>query len=89
MKKHILYTCLALGIASCNDFLTDNPTGQLTTSSSVSSPEIARAFVDGAYSQIVTFNNGGGGWGGTGRDDDQCGRIRESRLGRAVLRALL
>lgn len=64
MKKHILYTCLTLGLISCDDFLTENPTGQLTTSSTVSSPEIARAFVDGAYSQIGTFNNGGGGWGG-------------------------
>lgn len=64
MKKHILYTCLTLSLISCDDFLTENPTGQLTTSSTVSSPEIARAFVDGAYSQIGTFNNGGGGWGG-------------------------
>ncbi|ACT95470.1 RagB/SusD family nutrient uptake outer membrane protein [Dyadobacter fermentans] len=64
MKKHILYTCLILGMSACNDFLTENPTGQLTTGSSVSSPEIARAFVDGSYSQITTFNNGGGGWGG-------------------------
>lgn len=66
MKKNIIYTCLAmgLGLTSCDDFLKENPTGQLTTSSSVSSPEIARAFVDGALSQIVTFNNGGGGWGG-------------------------
>ncbi|WP_229254401.1 RagB/SusD family nutrient uptake outer membrane protein [Dyadobacter sp. NIV53] len=42
----------------------ENPTGSLTTSSQVSSAEIARAFVDGAYSTIGTFNDGGGGWGG-------------------------
>jgi len=66
MKKNILYTSLLLGFcfSSCNDFLTEDPTGSLTTSSTVSSPEIARAFVDGAYSNITTFNNGGGGWGG-------------------------
>ena len=66
MKKNILYTCLAFGLtlSSCDDFLKENPTGSLTTSSTVSSPEIARAFVDGALSQIVVFNNGGGGWGG-------------------------
>ncbi|CCH55834.1 RagB/SusD domain protein [Fibrisoma limi BUZ 3] len=66
MKKHLFYTVTAVGLAlsSCNDFLEEVPTGSLTTSSNVSSPEIARAFVDGAYSNITTWNNGGGGWGG-------------------------
>lgn len=66
MKKTLIYTCLALSVSitSCDDFLKENPTGSLTTSSEVSSPEIARAFVDGAYSELGTFNNGGGGWGG-------------------------
>jgi len=64
MKKNLIYTCILLGLVSCDDFLTEDPTGSLTTSSTVSSPEIARAFVDGAYSNIGTFNNGGGGWGG-------------------------
>ncbi|GAB2781297.1 RagB/SusD family nutrient uptake outer membrane protein [Rhabdobacter roseus] len=67
MKKNfVVYTCLALGVGltACDDFLKENPTGSLTTSSTVSSPEIARAFVDGSYSNLGTFNNGGGGWGG-------------------------
>lgn len=65
-KKHLIYTLTAVGLvlSSCNDFLEEAPTGSLTTSSNVSSPEIARAFVDGAYSNITTWNNGGGGWGG-------------------------
>ncbi len=53
-----------LTLTSCEDFLRETPTGALTTSSTVSSPEIARAFVDGAYANLNTFNNGGGGWGG-------------------------
>lgn len=67
MKTYLIGFCTTLGLltlAGCNDFLEENPTGALTTSSSVSSPEIARAFVDGAYSNITTWNNGGGGWGG-------------------------
>ncbi|MFC5412741.1 RagB/SusD family nutrient uptake outer membrane protein [Larkinella bovis] len=66
MKKHLILPILAAGLTltSCEDFLKENPTGSLTTSSSVSSPEIARAFADGAYSAITTWNNGGGGWGG-------------------------
>lgn len=66
MKKKLIYTSLALTLAlgACEDFLKENPTGSLTTTSEVSSPEIARAFVDGALSQITTWNNGGGGWGG-------------------------
>jgi hypothetical protein len=66
MKKIQLCIFIIAGLAvtSCDDFLKENPTGSLTTSSSVSSPEIARAFTDGAYSNITTWNNGGGGWGG-------------------------
>ena len=66
MKKQIIYTlaALSLTLTSCEDFLKEDPTGALTTSSPVSSPEIARAFVNGAYSTIGTWNNGGGGWGG-------------------------
>ena len=66
MKKHLILPILAVGLTltSCEDFLKENPTGSLTTSSSVSSAEIARAFADGAYSNITTWNNGGGGWGG-------------------------
>lgn len=48
----------------CKDFLDEEPTGSLTTSSTVSSPDIARAFANSAYSQITVLNNGGGGWGG-------------------------
>jgi hypothetical protein len=67
MKKNIIfYTFLtaAVGLTSCEDFLAEKPTGSLTTSSTVSSPEIARSFVDGVYATVTTWNNGGGGWGG-------------------------
>ena len=67
MKKYVICFVAVLGLSSlsgCSDFLEENPTGALTTSSNVSSPEIARAFVDGAYSNITTWNDGGGGWGG-------------------------
>lgn len=64
----ILRICIlvwaGLAFASCEDFLEENPTGQLTTTSEVSSPEIVRAFVDGAYSNLGTFNNPSSGWGG-------------------------
>src|ERR1044072_7983389 len=66
MKKHLILPILAAGLTltSCEDFLKENPTGWLTTSSSVSTQEIACACADGAYSNITTWNNGGGGWGG-------------------------
>ena len=60
-----LLLVLLVGISpSCQDFLEENPTGALTTASTVSSPDIARAFANSAYSQITVLNNGGGGWGG-------------------------
>ena len=60
-----LLLILLLGITpGCKDFLEEDPTGSLTTGSAVSSPDIARAFANSAYSQITVLNNGGGGWGG-------------------------
>lgn len=66
MLKLLRYTLVlaSLSLCACEDFLEENPTGQLTTSSEVSSPEIARAFVDGAYANLGTFNNASSGWGG-------------------------
>lgn len=66
MKKHLIFffALTGLTLTSCEDFLEERPTGALTTSSNVSSPEIARAFADGAYSNIGTLNNQAGGWGG-------------------------
>lgn len=54
----------ALLLTGCEDFLKETPTGSLTTSSNVSSREIARAFANAAYADIGTFNNASGGWGG-------------------------
>lgn len=66
MKKKFLYISLAAGLmmSSCSDFLKESPTGSLTTDSNVSSKDIAQAFVNAAYSNLGTFDAGGGGWGG-------------------------
>ncbi|MEX2592924.1 MAG: RagB/SusD family nutrient uptake outer membrane protein [Anditalea sp.] len=62
--KTILLVFLIGVFTSCEGFLDENPTGSLTTESDVSSPEVARAFVNAAYARITVLNNGGGGWGG-------------------------
>lgn len=62
--KSFLLILLAGSTFGCKDFLDENPTGSLTTDSSVSSPDIARAFANSAYAEITVLNNGGGGWGG-------------------------
>ena len=62
--KSLLLLLLVGTAFGCKDFLEEEPTGALTTGSSVSSPDIARAFANAAYSQITVLNNGGGGWGG-------------------------
>jgi hypothetical protein len=68
MKRIFLFPSLllilSLSTPGCKDFLDEDPTGALTTGSSVSSPDIARSFANSAYSQLTVLNNGGGGWGG-------------------------
>ncbi|TKK67414.1 RagB/SusD family nutrient uptake outer membrane protein [Ilyomonas limi] len=61
---HILLFMLLFGLGSCTKFLDENPTGSLTPSSSVTSPEIARAFANSAYSELTTLDQGSGGYGG-------------------------
>lgn len=51
-------------ISSCDKFLEENPTGSLTPESNVTSPEIARAFANSAYSELTTLDEGSGGYGG-------------------------
>lgn len=63
-RTYFPFVAAALLLTGCEDFLQETPTGSLTTSSNVSSREIARAFANGAYADIGTFNNGSGGWGG-------------------------
>lgn len=62
--KSFLIILMAGSTVGCKTFLEEHPTGALTTDSSVSSPDIARAFANSAYSQISVLNNRGGGWGG-------------------------
>lgn len=66
MKKQTIIVLATAGLlaGSCSDFLKETPTGTLTTSSGISSREAARALANGAYANIGTLNNGGGGWGG-------------------------
>jgi starch-binding outer membrane protein, SusD/RagB family len=62
--KIILLITLVTGMVSCKKFLEENPTGSLTPQSQVTSPELARAFANSAYSDLVTLNEGSGGYGG-------------------------
>jgi starch-binding outer membrane protein, SusD/RagB family len=63
--RYITICGLLLTATSCKDFLEEKPTGALTTQSSVSSPDIARAFANAAYANLGVLNNAGGGWGGS------------------------
>lgn len=51
-------------LASCTKFLDERPTGALTPETSVTSPAIARAFANSAYSSLTTLDQGSGGYGG-------------------------
>jgi len=62
--KYILTILSVLGISSCEKFLEETPTGSLTPETNVTSPEIARAFANSAYSQLNTLDQGSGGYGG-------------------------
>lgn len=69
MKKLFIYKTILMvfllgAFTSCEDFLEESPTGALTAESDVSSPEIARAFGNSAYSRLSVLNSPGGGWGG-------------------------
>jgi hypothetical protein len=64
-SRYILLLVFLLIASSCKDFLDEKPTGSLTTESSVSSPDIARAFANAAYANLGVLNNAGGGWGGS------------------------
>ena len=62
--KYIWILIAALASSSCKKFLEENPTGSLTPESNVTSPEIARAFANSAYSELTTLDEGSGGYGG-------------------------
>jgi hypothetical protein len=62
--KTIFIILLVFSIGSCKKFLEENPSGSLTPGSNVTSPEIARAFANSAYSQLTTLDEGSGGYGG-------------------------
>src|SRR6266496_4195118 len=62
--KYISIIISVLVISSCKKFLEENPTGSLTPESNVTSPEIARAFANSAYSQLTTLDEGSGLYGG-------------------------
>src|SRR6478672_4769197 len=62
--KIIIFILAVFGLSSCTKFLDENPTGSLTPESNVTSPEIARAFANSAYSNLTTLDEGAGGYGG-------------------------
>src|SRR3954467_6094065 len=62
--KYLWILIAALAVSSCKKFLEENPTGSLTPESNVTSPDIARAFANSAYSEITTLDEGSGGYGG-------------------------
>jgi len=62
--KIIIFILAVFGLSSCEKFLEENPTGALTPESNVTSPEIARAFANSAYSELTTLDEGSGGYGG-------------------------
>jgi len=66
MKKILVIPIIALimGASSCTKFLEERPTGSLTPESNVTSPTIARAFTNSAYTQLTVLNRGSGGYGG-------------------------
>lgn len=62
--KNIVIILLLFTVTSCEKFLEERPTNALTPDSDISSPEIARAFTNSAYSQLTVLDRGSGGYGG-------------------------
>jgi starch-binding outer membrane protein, SusD/RagB family len=62
--KYIWILIAAFAVSSCEKFLEENPTGSLTPESNVTTPEVARAFANSAYSELTTLDEGSGGYGG-------------------------
>jgi len=59
-----MITMILAGLSACSKFLDDEPTGSLTPESNVTSPTIARAFANSAYSALTVLDQGSGGYGG-------------------------
>lgn len=66
MKYIKLYLVLGLGLifGSCEEFLKEEPTGSLTTESSISSYDAGVAFATGAYRALPGWTSGTSEWGG-------------------------
>src|SRR6478736_2512301 len=62
--KFLMIIMVLAGVSSCSKFLDDEPTGSLTPESNVTSPTIARAFANSAYSALTVLDQGSGGYGG-------------------------
>jgi starch-binding outer membrane protein, SusD/RagB family len=63
MKKIILIIGISLMLSSCNKFLEENPTGTLTSESSITSSAGGIALATGCYRSLITCVNGGDAWG--------------------------
>ncbi|MDR1780166.1 MAG: RagB/SusD family nutrient uptake outer membrane protein [Tannerella sp.] len=67
MKNIKLYSLLTLSLlilGSCSDFLKEEPTGSLTTESTLSSRDAGIAFATGAYRALRGWTDGTTDWGG-------------------------
>ena len=65
MKINKLFIALfcALSLTSCNDFLDEQPTGSMTSNSTLTSKESALALTNSAYLKTGVFNRPTSGWG--------------------------
>ena len=62
--KIYLFIALILIINSCNKFLEETPTGDLTTESDITSYDAGVAFATGAYIALPSWSEGTSEWGG-------------------------
>ena len=62
MKK-ILLVIISLILSSCNKFLEENPTSDLTSESTITSAEGGIALATGCYRSLTTCEDGGDAWG--------------------------
>jgi hypothetical protein len=63
-KRYLIIIAIIFSLSSCTKFLDEEPTGALTPETQVTSPEVARAFANGAYAQLTVLDRGAGGYGG-------------------------
>jgi hypothetical protein len=63
IKQGLLFVAVLFGVNSCQKFLEENPTGQITNDYNFTSASEGTALVTGTYRSLASYTGGAGDWG--------------------------